>query len=47
MCWAPPAVISTGLILSLVAVLILLVTGWLGREMVYRRRVGVADDLTP
>jgi uncharacterized membrane protein len=38
------AVQSTGLYLSIVAVLILLVTGWLGWEMVYRRRVGIADD---
>jgi len=42
----PDAVQSTGLILSLAAVLILLVTGWLGWEMVYRRRVGIADDGT-
>lgn len=35
---------STGLVLSVIAVLILLVTGWLGGEMVYRRRVGIADD---
>ena len=40
----PPAVISTGLILSVIAVLILLVTGWLGWEMVYRRRIGIADE---
>ena len=35
---------STGLILSLVAVLGMLVTGWLGWEMVYRRRVAIADE---
>jgi uncharacterized membrane protein len=35
---------STGLVLSVVAVLIMLVTGGLGWEMVYRRRVGIADD---
>ncbi len=29
---------------TLVAVLIMLVTGWLGWEMVYRRRVGIADE---
>lgn len=38
------AVIPTGLVLSIVAVLILLVTGWLGGEMVYRHRVGVTDE---
>jgi uncharacterized membrane protein len=36
------AVRPTGLYLSIAAVLILLVTGWLGWEMVYRRRVGIA-----
>jgi uncharacterized membrane protein len=40
----PDAIPSTGVILSLVVVLILLVTGWLGWEMVYRKRVGIADD---
>jgi len=39
------AVRPTGLVLSIMAVLILLVTGWLGWEMVYRRRVAVADEL--
>jgi uncharacterized membrane protein len=38
------AVLPTGLYLSGAAVLILLVTGWLGWEMVYRRRVGIADE---
>jgi uncharacterized membrane protein len=38
------AVIPTGLILSLVVVLILVFTGWKGWEMVYRHRVGVADQ---
>lgn len=33
----------TGLILSIVTVLILPVTGWLGWAMVYRHRVGVAQ----
>jgi uncharacterized membrane protein len=37
-------IIPTGLILSLVVVLILLFTGWKGWEMVYRHRVGVADQ---
>jgi len=36
------AVVPTGLILSLVVVLILLFTGWKGWEMVYRHRVGVS-----
>lgn len=37
------AIVPTGLVLSLVVVLILLFTGWKGWEMVYRHRVGVAD----
>jgi uncharacterized membrane protein len=36
------SVVPTGLILSLVVVLILLFTGWKGWEMVYRHRVGVS-----
>jgi uncharacterized membrane protein len=36
------SVVPTGLILSTVVVLILLVTGWLGWSMVYRHRVGVS-----
>ena len=39
------AIMPTGLILSLVVVLILHFMGWKGWEMVYRHRVGVADDL--
>jgi uncharacterized membrane protein len=39
------AVVPTGLILSLVVVLILLFTGWKGWEMVYRHRVGVTDQV--
>jgi uncharacterized membrane protein len=39
------AVRPVGLGLSIAAVLILLVTGWLGWEMVYRRRVAVADEV--
>jgi uncharacterized membrane protein len=38
------AVLPTGLILSFIVVLILLFTGWKGWEMVYRHRVGVADE---
>ena len=37
------AIIPTGLTLSFVVVLILLFTGWMGWEMVYRHRVGVTD----
>lgn len=37
------AIIPTGLVLSLIVVLILLFTGWKGWEMVYRKHVGVAD----
>jgi uncharacterized membrane protein len=39
------AVVPKGLILSLVVVCILLFTGWKGWEMVYRARVGVADEM--
>jgi uncharacterized membrane protein len=35
------SVVPTGLILSFIVVLILPVTGWLGRSMVYRYGVGV------
>jgi uncharacterized membrane protein len=38
------AIVPVGLILSLIVVLILLFTGWKGWELVYRYRVGVADD---
>lgn len=37
------AILPTGLILSLIAVLILLFTGWKGWEMVYRHHVGVTE----
>jgi uncharacterized membrane protein len=40
----PEAVLQTGLLLSLVGVLIMLVTGWLGWEMVYRKRVAIAEE---
>ncbi|MDE2475509.1 MAG: DUF2231 domain-containing protein, partial [Alphaproteobacteria bacterium] len=33
----------TGIVLSAVVVAILLVSGWLGWQMVYKNRVGVAD----
>lgn len=38
------AIVPKGLILSLVVVCILLFTGWKGWNMVYRHRVGVADE---
>ena len=38
------SVVPTGLILSAVTVVILLVTGWMGWELVYHRRVVVVED---
>lgn len=38
------SVVPTGLILSAVVVVILVVTGWNGWEMVYRHRVGVMPE---
>ena len=38
------SVVPTGLTLSAVVVLILLVTGWNGWDLVYRHRVGVSED---
>jgi uncharacterized membrane protein len=35
------SVVPTGLILSAAVVFILLFTGWIGRSMVYRHRLGV------
>lgn len=37
------SVVPTGLILSALVVLLLLVTGWLGGELVFRHRVAVTD----
>jgi uncharacterized membrane protein len=37
------AVIPTGIILSGVVVLIMMITGWMGGELVYRHPVGVTD----
>lgn len=37
------SVVPTGLVLSALIVLVMLFTGWMGWEMVYRRRVGVAE----
>ena len=38
------AVLPTGLVISLLVVLILLYTGWRGWEMVYQHQVGVSDQ---
>lgn len=40
----PDAIVPTGFILSLVATGGLLVTGWLGGELAYVKRVGIAED---
>lgn len=37
------SVVPTGLVLSALTVLVMLFTGWMGWEMVYRRQVGVAN----
>lgn len=37
------AVVPTGLTLSGIVVLLLLLTGWMGSQMIYRDRVGVTD----
>ncbi len=43
--YADPAAVGTaGLVISLIVVLLLLVSGWKGWEMVYRHRVGVSDQ---
>ncbi len=39
------SVVPTGLILSALVVLILLVTGWMGWDMVYRHEVGVGKEI--
>jgi uncharacterized membrane protein len=36
---------STDTTLSVIAVLLMVVTGWLGWEMVYRRKVGISDEM--
>jgi uncharacterized membrane protein len=38
---------SDGLWISAVVVLLLLVNGWFGWELVYRHRVGVSDEIAP
>jgi len=40
------AVLPMGLVCSLLVVAILLFTGWMGWEMVYRHRVAVYDEPT-
>ena len=42
---AATAALPWGLAISVVVVLLLLFTGWQGGEMVYRHRVGVADEV--
>jgi uncharacterized membrane protein len=37
------AVVPTGIVLSGVVVLIMMITGWIGRDIVYRHPVGVTD----
>jgi uncharacterized membrane protein len=39
-----PAIVPTGLVISLIVVCILLFTGWKGWGMVYRHRVGIRND---
>jgi uncharacterized membrane protein len=39
------SVVPSGLILSALVVLILLVTGWMGWDMVYRQQVGVRAEI--
>ena len=41
---AADAIMPTGLVLSAAVALILSFTGWLGGELVFRHRVGVADQ---
>ena len=41
---AEAGVFPWGIWLSLIVVLLLLFTGWMGGELVYRGKVGVADD---
>jgi len=39
------AAYPTALWISLVVVVLLLFNGWMGWELVYKHRVGIADDL--
>jgi uncharacterized membrane protein len=40
----PDSIVTIGIFLSGIAVLVLLYSGWLGGELVYRHRVGVRDS---
>lgn len=40
----PEAVVPLGLSLSLIAVLLMLFTGWMGGELVFKHRVAVRDE---
>jgi uncharacterized membrane protein len=40
----PSAIVPNGLLLSLIAVLLLLFSGWKGGDLVFRGHVGVADN---
>jgi uncharacterized membrane protein len=37
------AIVPTGLVLSVIVVLVLLIAGWKGGELVFRHRVGISD----
>ena len=41
------AVLPKGLILSAIAVALMLFTGWMGWQMVYRDHVGISDEADP
>lgn len=41
------AIAPAGVTLSAIVTVLLLFNGWMGWEMVYRRHVGVSDDLAP
>jgi uncharacterized membrane protein len=41
------AVLPVGLVLSAIAVLIMIYTGWKGGELVFRHRVAVYDEPRP
>jgi uncharacterized membrane protein len=39
------AIVPSGLVLSVAAIIVLLFAGWKGWELVYRHRVGISDDV--
>src|SRR3569832_1517222 len=39
------SVVPTGLVLSALTVIVMIITTWLGRSLVYRHHVGVANDV--